>query len=364
MIVEGTGNLLAADVQALVNTVNTVGVMGKGIALQFKRAFPANYAVYRAACERGEVQLGSMLVHDRAVSGRHRYIINFPTKGHWRSPSRLPDVEAGLTDLVRIVRELGITSIAVPALGCGNGGLQWRDVRPRIEQAFADLPDLRVVVFAPHGAPDPASMPTATTRPKMTTGRAVLVAALARYAEMARLVEPRTGVSELEIQKIAYALQLLGAPLRLQFATGHYGPYAEALHHVLQTLEGHQLIGYGDRSAKVAELRPITVTPGAEDEATAFLAGDRDSLDRLDRLEELVTGYETPYALELLTTVHFVAHHSPPSADSAVLIERVARWSSRKAQLFTPHHIAVAAAHLADFGLMPDRDPAPAGAAV
>jgi hypothetical protein len=99
MIVEGTGNLLAADVQALVNTVNTVGVMGKGIALQFKRAFPANYAVYRAACERGEIRLGSMLVHDRAVSGRHRYIINFPTKGHWRAPSRLPDVDAGLTDL-------------------------------------------------------------------------------------------------------------------------------------------------------------------------------------------------------------------------------------------------------------------------
>jgi hypothetical protein len=195
----------------------------------------------------------------------------------------------------------------------------------------------------------------------MTNGRAVLVAALARYAEMARLVEPRTGVSELEIQKIAYALQLFGAPLRLEFTAGHYGPYAEALHHVLQSLEGHQLVGYGDRSAKVAELRPITVTPGAEAEATSFLAGDHDSLARLDRLEEFVTGYETPYALELLTTVHFVAHHSPPSADSAVLIERVARWSARKAQLFTPHHIEVAQARLAEFGLLPGRDPVPAG---
>lgn len=356
MIVEGTGSLLAADAHALVNTVNTVGVMGKGIALQFKRAFPANYTVYRAACERGEVRLGAMFVHDRAVAGRHRYIINFPTKDHWRSSSRLVDIEAGLADLVRVVTELGITSVAVPALGCGNGGLHWGDVRPLIEAAFAELPDVTVTVFPPHGAPDPAGMPTATPRPAMTTGRALLVAALARYAEMARLVEPRTGVSELEIQKIAYSLQLLGAPLRLEFTAGHFGPYAEALHHVLQLLEGHQLVGYGDRSARVAELRPITVTPGSEEEATSFLAGDPQSRERLDRLQTFVTGYETPYALELLTTVHFVAHQPPPSADLATLVERVSRWSARKAQLFTPHHIEVARAHLAEFGLLPDRD--------
>lgn len=356
MIVDGTGSLLAADAQALVNTVNTVGVMGKGIALQFKRAFPANYTVYRAACERGEVMLGAMFVHDRAVAGRHRYIINFPTKGHWRSSSRLVDIETGLADLVRVVAELGISSVAVPALGCGNGGLEWRDVRPLIESAFADLPDVTVTVFPPHGAPDPASMPTATPRPAMTTGRALLICALARYGEMARLVEPRTGVSELEIQKLAYSLQLLGAPLRLEFAAGHYGPYAEALHHVLQLLEGHQLVGYGDRSAKVAQLRPINVTPGAEDEAAAFLTADPESLGRLERLQSFVTGFETPYALELLTTVHFVAHQPPPSADLATLVDRVSRWSARKAQLFTSHHVEVARAHLADFGLLPDRD--------
>ncbi len=162
MIVNGTGNLLTADTQALVNTVNTVGVMGKGIALQFKRAYPANYAVYRAACERGEVTLGSMLVHDRGVTGRHRYIVNFPTKAHWRTPSRLADVEAGLADLVRVVEALGITSIAVPALGCGNGGLLWAEVRPLIVRAFSGLPDVRVLLFGPHGAPSAAELPTGT----------------------------------------------------------------------------------------------------------------------------------------------------------------------------------------------------------
>lgn len=155
MIEVGTGNLLAADAAALVNTVNTVGVMGKGIALQFRRAFPANYASYRAACERGELKLGQMFVFDTGRLDSCRYVINFPTKEHWRSESRLEDIRAGLVDLVRVVRDLDISSVAVPALGCGNGGLEWAMVRPMIEKAFAELPEVRVMLFAPAGAPDP-----------------------------------------------------------------------------------------------------------------------------------------------------------------------------------------------------------------
>ena len=135
-----TGNLLEADVDALVNTVNTEGVMGKGVALQFKRAFPANYKAYRAACKAGEVKLGRMFVFDTGRLEPPRYIINFPTKGHWRSLSRLSDIEAGLTDLRRVLTELPVESVALPPLGCGLGGLRWSDVRPRIEAALADLP--------------------------------------------------------------------------------------------------------------------------------------------------------------------------------------------------------------------------------
>jgi O-acetyl-ADP-ribose deacetylase (regulator of RNase III) len=149
VIEAGRGDLLVAEVDALVNPVNTVGVMGKGLALQFKRAFPDNYAVYRAACKAGEVELGRMLVVDSGRPGQHRYLINFPTKGHWRSGSTLADVRAGLMDLVQVVRGRRITSIAVPALGCGLGGLRWHEVRPLIEAAFDEAPEVRVLLFPP-----------------------------------------------------------------------------------------------------------------------------------------------------------------------------------------------------------------------
>ncbi|MCE7008602.1 macro domain-containing protein [Kibdelosporangium philippinense] len=144
MITEKTGDLLAADTVALVNAVNCVGVMGKGIALQFKRKFPDNFAAYAAACARGEVHLGQMFVVTEP-----RLIINFPTKQHWRSRSRLPDIEAGLEDLVRVVRDMSIKSIAVPALGSGHGGLPWPSVDALIHEAFAALSDVKVLLYLP-----------------------------------------------------------------------------------------------------------------------------------------------------------------------------------------------------------------------
>lgn len=150
MIEEGIGNLLEADVDGLVNPVNTVGVMGKGLALQFKHACPANFSAYRKACNRGEVRLGRMFVFDTArLAGPARYIINFPTKQHWKDDSRIEDIRTGLDDLLWVVTQLDIRSIAVPALGCGEGGLDWRMVRPMIEEWFAELPDVRVVIFSP-----------------------------------------------------------------------------------------------------------------------------------------------------------------------------------------------------------------------
>lgn len=148
MIREMEGDLLGADVDALVNAVNTVGVMGKGLALQFKRAFPANFEAYRRACAAGEVRLGRMLVAATGLSSP-RLIVNFPTKGHWRSPSRLEDVASGLEDLVRTVEREGIGSIAVPPLGCGLGGLRWEEVRPLVVAAFAPLPGVEVRLYPP-----------------------------------------------------------------------------------------------------------------------------------------------------------------------------------------------------------------------
>ncbi len=353
MIEQGHGNLLIAEVDALVNTVNTVGVMGKGIALQFKRAFPANFRAYRTACARGDLQLGQVWLFDTGVLGPRRYILNFPTKDHWRSQSRLSDIAAGLDSLVSMVQEHRIRSLAIPALGCGNGGLDWADVRPLIEQACSRMPDVRAVVFAPEGAPAAASMPNATPRPALTPSRALLLTTIARYLGRAATHEAREGVSELEIQKLAYFLQLFGSPLRLEFVRGTYGPYSVGLSRALDTLEGHYLTGIGDRSAAVTDLAPVNLTPGSAEAAGAALADHPDNSHVLDALLSLVDGFETPYSLELLATVHYAAIQGPVTADAEVLARRVSQWSIRKARMFTDRHIRLAARHLEEHGLLP-----------
>src|SRR5215469_8998988 len=235
MIETTKGNLLKAPVQALVNTVNTVGVMGKGIALQFRQAFPEMYRAYEKACERGDVQLGRVQVFDLGgLAGGPRWIINFPTKGHWRADSRIADIEAGLVDLVAHVRKLHIHSIALPPLGCGNGGLNWSEVRPRIEDAFAALPDVRVLLYEPVGAPKSAVMPNRTARPKITLGQATLVGLMNRY--LGGLLDPF--VSLLEIHKLMYFLKAAGEDMpKLTFEKGVYGPYSPSLRHALIRME-------------------------------------------------------------------------------------------------------------------------------
>jgi O-acetyl-ADP-ribose deacetylase (regulator of RNase III) len=148
-VIESTrGDLLRADVEAIVNAVNCVGVMGKGLALQFKHAYPENYRAYKAACDRGDVQPGRLFVFD-APTSRPRWVINVPTKRHWRDKSRLDDIKSGLAALVADVRQRGVRAIAIPPLGCGLGGLDWADVKPFIVDAFAELPDVRVLLFEP-----------------------------------------------------------------------------------------------------------------------------------------------------------------------------------------------------------------------
>lgn len=145
MIKEVTGNLLADDAQALVNPVNCVGVMGAGLALQFKEAFPGMFHIYRAACWQGQVRPGRVF----PVATGDRWVLNFPTKRHWRGPSRLEDIETGLYHLVGVMDYLGIKSVALPALGCGLGGLDWDEVRPLIHERLGGLPvDVRLYTSA------------------------------------------------------------------------------------------------------------------------------------------------------------------------------------------------------------------------
>jgi O-acetyl-ADP-ribose deacetylase (regulator of RNase III) len=324
------GNLLRSDLEALVNTVNTKGVMGKGIALQFKRAFPENFKAYKAACDAGRVRLGEMFVFDSGRMERPRYIINFPTKDHWRSRSRLADIDSGLQDLARVLAELEIESVALPPLGCGLGGLRWADVRPRIERALAPLP-VRALVFEPQGTPAPEQMPERRERPRMTPFRATLVWLLGRY------LGPGEAASPLEVQKLLYFVQEAGEPLKLRFEKQRYGPYADAARHAVVHIEGHYLTGFGDGTGP----GDVLLMPGAAEEAEAFLTGHPETRARYERVVELIDGFETPYGLELLATTHWVAVHE--DADStAAAAERVRAWSQRKQHLFTDDHVDVA----------------------
>lgn len=298
MIEFKTGDILAEDVDALVNSVNCVGVMGRGIAQQFKRAFPDNFSAYEAACKRKEMQPGRMFVFETGQLNP-RFIINFPTKRHWRGKSRMEDIDNGLQALVEEVRTRDIRSLAIPALGSGLGGLNWSDVRPKVEEAFRSLNDLHVVVFEPNSALDAKQMVRNRKVPSMTLGRAALINLMYRY--FCNLFAPF--VTLLEVHKLMYFLQVSQETLRLKYVKAPYGPYAENLHHVLNTVEGHLISGYadgGDDPEKSLEL-----VPGAIEEANLFLEGHAETCRRIDRVIDLVEGFESPFGLELLASVHW-----------------------------------------------------------
>jgi len=349
MIELANGNLMRAPVEALVNTVNTVGVMGRGIALQFKQAYPAMFRAYEAACNAGDVKLGKMHVFDRGgLAGDPRWIINFPTKGHWRAASQIKDIDAGLQDLATTIKRLGIHSIAIPPLGCGNGGLDWSEVHPRIEAALAGLPELRILLYPPNGAPEAESMPNRTGRPIMTTGRAALILLIDRYLK--GLLDPF--VSLLEIHKLMYFLQEAGQPLQLKYEAKPFGPYAPNLRQVLIRLETHYTQGYGDGKDKPST--PIHLLPGAVEEATAFLREDTEALARMDRVAALIEGFEDPFGLELLSTMHWVTRENLESrinADAAV--SAVQAWSPRKKMQLKREHLLRAWERLQQQGWIP-----------
>lgn len=331
MIKFTTGDILSANTQALVNTVNCVGIMGRGIALQFKNEFPDNFQAYASACARDEVQPGRMFVFERRRLTNPKFIINFPTKRHWKGKSRIEDVDSGLIALAREIHNRGIRSIAIPPLGSGLGGLDWLDVRPRIISALEHLQDVEVTIYEPSTAP---AKTKSRDNPDMTTGRAALVVLMHRYLN--GLLDPF--VTLIEVQKLMYFMQEAGAPLRLHYIKHHYGPYADNLRHVLTKIEGHLISGYhdgGDAPAKQLEL-----VPGAVKEAEAFLTGDSGTRERFDRVGKLVEGFETPFGLELLSTVHWVASREHPQGFDD-LVAKVYAWNDRKRQ-FNSRQVGIA----------------------
>jgi O-acetyl-ADP-ribose deacetylase (regulator of RNase III) len=329
-----TGDVLAEDAEALVNTVNCVGIMGRGIALQFKNAFPENFKAYAKACRRDEVRPGRMFVFETNQLTNPRYIINFPTKRHWRGKSRMEDVEAGLEALAEEIRARNIRSIAIPPLGSGLGGLKWDQVRPRVEEILGGLTNVRIVIFEPGGVPEVIRTTPRQNVPKMTPGRAALVGLMHGY--LSGLLDPF--VTLLEVHKLMYFMQVAGEPLRLQYRKAPYGPYAENLRHVLRRVEGYFVSGYADGGD--APNKQLELVPGAMQEAGSFLERHHETGARFDKVADLVAGFETPFGLELLATVHWVIKNEPVETMQGV-VARTYAWNERK-KGFSPRQIALA----------------------
>jgi O-acetyl-ADP-ribose deacetylase (regulator of RNase III) len=334
MIHLANGDILKHEADALVNTVNCVGVMGRGIALQFRRAFEDNYEAYRKAAKRNEVRPGQMFVFERSALEPPRWIVNFPTKRHWKGKSRIEDIETGLVDLVRVIQDNGIKSIAIPPLGCGLGGLDWAVVRPMIEKALSVIPELDAYLFEPGKAPAAAVMVNRTRRPKLTTAKAAVLGLMQNY--LAGLMD--VGVSLLEVHKLMYFLQVAGEPLKLSYKAGPYGPYAENLRHMLGSMESHYIEGYGDGGDD--PWKPIEFVGGAGGEGQAVLQDYPKTRERFGRVSQLIEGFESPFGMELLATVHWVADRQGAKTVEQT-VEKVHGWNTWKMK-FTPHQIQAA----------------------
>jgi O-acetyl-ADP-ribose deacetylase (regulator of RNase III) len=335
MIEYKEGDIIAEGAEALVNTVNCVGVMGRGIALQFKNAFPENFKAYYAAYQRHEIQPGRMFVFVTGRLDNPRYIINFPTKRHWRGKSRIEDIEKGLAALAEVIRERNIRSIAIPPLGSGLGGLYWPHVRQRIEAALKGLNDVRIIVFEPSDVSADTRTNRSSDVPSMTPGRAALVGLMHCY--LRGLLDPF--VTLLEVHKLLYFMQEAGEPLRLTFTKGHYGPYAENLRHVLHAIEGHLVSGYADGGDAPDKL--LEIVPGAIEDTFEFLKSRIETKARFDKVCGLVQGFESPFGLELLSTVHWIMRKEGVREIDKV-VEHAYAWSNKKKQ-FSRRQIALAA---------------------
>ena len=335
MIEFKTGNLLEEEAEALVNTVNCVGIMGRGVALSFKKTFPDNFRAYAKACEEGAVQPGKMFVYETGHMTNPRLIINFPTKRHWRGKSRIEDIETGLKSLIETIRDYGIKSIAIPPLGSGLGGLNWPEVKSRIKDSLQSLPDLNVVVYEPSDVPALKQASYMSDKPPvMTPARATLVGLMRRY--IGGLLDPF--VTLLEVHKLMYFMQEAGEPLKLRYKKEFYGPYATNLRHVLTMVEGHYVSGF-DREGDSPD-NQLELVPGAFDDAMEFLEQSPDTKERFDRVTDLVEGFESSFGLELLSTVHWVCNNESVGSEDDI-VERTYAWNDRKQQ-FTPRQIKLA----------------------
>lgn len=336
------GNLLEADAHALVNTVNTVGVMGKGIALQFKEAFPINYKKYLVACKNGELVPGKLLVVKEQTLSGEKIIINFPTKTEWFMKSKYEYVEEGLKELVNVIAEYKIDSIAIPPLGCGNGGLKWENIKPLIEHYLSHLKDVNIQVYEPNETVKETLKKQEAKRDiKLTPARAMVLYAMFYYESLGE------NSSLFVANKLAYFLQRLGETSlnKLKFEAHHYGPYAVQVEHLLHNVNGKFIKGLEQMNAKAFE--PLELQYDKLGEVSKYVKTELspEQINRLARLIKLVDGFQSALSLEVLASVDFVKKNNPGISETTI-IEKLHSWSDRKRKLFDPKYIHIANNHL------------------
>ncbi len=325
MIEYCTGNLLKSDAEALVNTVNTVGVMGKGIALQFKTLFSHNYSVYRKTCKAGKLEIGQLLsVMDYNRITGDRLIVNFPSKTHWRKPSEYDYIKKGLTALRKLIIDQKIQSIAIPPLGCGNGGLDWIIVKSMIEESLSDI-SAKVYLYEPANAI--AELPLKRNT-NLTPARAMLL-----YVAY-RLVQEGEFLSEFSAEKVCYFLQRFGAQdqFRLQFKAKFYGPYSGKVKHLLYQLNGVYLEGYQRKDTKPFEA--LDVKFGPRDRVEQYLAERPGFLKIAKDTDKFLTGLYSEFGLELLSSMDFVARENKLETKEEIR-DYLYAWSHRKRTKFS-----------------------------
>jgi len=348
MIYFTQGNLLEAKAEALVNTVNTVGVMGKGIALMFKERFDANFRQYAAACKAKQIKTGEIFVTEVNELDGPRWIINFPTKQHWKAPSQMAWVVDGLQDLRRFLLEKQVKSVALPPLGAGNGGLDWSAVRIQIERALGDLQNVDILVFEP--TKEYQNVAKRTGVEKLTPARALIAELVRRYWVLGM------ECSFLEIQKLAWFLERAMEafspehnPLNLQFVAHKYGPYANRLDHLLNSLDGSYL--HSDK--RISDADPLDVIwfdDGRKDFLHAYLRSEeaKPYHGALEYTAKLIDGFESPFGMELLATVDWLLDKEGCEANVAAIQDGLKHWpggevaATRKARLFDERAIGIA----------------------
>lgn len=330
------GNIIQADVEALVNTVNTVGVMGKGIALAFKKAFPNNYKIYRQLCENKEFNIGDLLITNTGQI-RPKIIVNFPTKKHWRARSQIEFIEIGMKKLVKEINEKQIKSIAIPPLGCGNGGLNWNEVKVIILRELELVDEnVKVIIYEPGFNNQKIKSKKQIT---LTPARAMLLTSLNYYQVLGY------SINLLVIQKIAYFLQRFGEPLNLQYEKGHYGPYSHRLQHFAKYLNGY-FLDFKHESTKPSTPVYLRHLDKVEIYNKENLTAEQNN--RLKDFQNLIEGFESPYGLELLATVDFI-YQEEDIEDTNKVIEVIGNWTKRKKKLMKPFHIQVAHQRLKEY---------------